>query len=55
MTKRYEAGDVHAPVEDIDVPFGLKVLVVFMIVFLVALTIALVLAAERLGLLWLTS
>ncbi len=51
MTKRHESGDVHAPVEDVDVPFGLKVLVVLMIAFLVGLAIALLFAADQMGLL----
>lgn len=30
MAKKYEIGDVHAPVEDTEVPFGLKLLVLVM-------------------------
>jgi hypothetical protein len=39
MGKR-ESGDVHAPVEDTDVPFGLKVLVLLMILILIGVIIA---------------
>lgn len=32
-----DVGDVHAPVEDIDVPFTLKLLVVLMVIILIGL------------------
>ncbi len=51
MPKRYETGDVHAPVEDVDVPLSLKVLVVSMFSILIGAAIALTLAANQLGLL----
>jgi hypothetical protein len=51
MTRRHEVGDVHAPVEDVEVPLSLKVLVILMLSVLGALAIALVLAAEAMGLL----
>jgi hypothetical protein len=39
---RHERGDVHAPVEDTDVSFGLKVLVLLMILILLGVIIAVV-------------
>ncbi len=39
---RRDSGDVHAPVEDTDVPFGLKVLVLLMLLILIGVIIAIV-------------
>ncbi|MBN1312450.1 MAG: hypothetical protein JXB30_13615 [Anaerolineae bacterium] len=43
MTKRFDAevGDIHAPVEDVEVPLTLKVLVVAMFFVIVVLGVAL--------------
>ena len=37
MAKKYQVGDVHAPVEDLEVPFGLKLLVFFMFIMLIGI------------------
>lgn len=55
MTKRHESGDVHAPVEDTDVPFSLKVLVILMIAGLLGLAAILLLMANQMGLLFIPS
>jgi hypothetical protein len=52
MATKYsnKAGDIHAPVEDVDVPGGIKFLVVVMAVFVVAtaISVSLILQAEGL-------
>jgi hypothetical protein len=50
MTKKYEVGDVHAPVEDTDVPFSLKLLVVLMIASLITVAFLVGLIANNLHL-----
>jgi hypothetical protein len=47
MSKGSAFEDVHAPVEDVDVSFNLKLLVVFMVLLLGGLTFVLVLLANR--------
>ncbi len=44
MAKKHEVGDVHAPVEDIEVPFSLKVLVFVMFLIVTGAVAAVVLA-----------
>lgn len=46
--KPVDFGDVHAPVEDTDVPFGLKLLVVVMLLTLVGLATVVGMALSRL-------
>ncbi len=55
MARKYESGDVHAPVEDVEVPLGLKVLVILMLLVLAGAVVTLVLTANQLGLLSLGS
>ena len=43
--------DVHAPVEDVEVPSSLKILVIFMVLCLLALMAALGFAAVQSGIL----
>ncbi len=50
LTEKHQPGDVHAPVEDVEVPFSLKVLVMFMFLALIGLIIGLILDADRLNL-----
>ena len=45
--KPHDLGDVHAPVEDIDVPFTLKLLVVIMLIMLIGLGFLIALAISR--------
>ena len=45
--KPHDLGDVHAPVEDIDVPFTLKLLVIIMLIALVGIGFLIVLAVSR--------
>jgi hypothetical protein len=45
--KPKDLGDVHAPVEDTDVPFTLKMLVVIMLVTLVGLGVLIGMIALR--------
>jgi hypothetical protein len=49
--RKYEIGDVHAPVEDTEVPLSLKLLVLFMIGVLMSLGALLAVLANYLGLL----
>jgi hypothetical protein len=49
--RKYGIGDVHAPVEDTEVPLNLKVLVLFMIGVLLGLAALLGILANNLGLL----
>lgn len=53
MATKYsnKAGDVHAPVEDVEVPGGIKLLVVVMALIVVAATISVSLFLQREGLL----
>lgn len=51
MVKKYEIGDVHEPVEDTDVPFSLKVLVIFMMGVLTLVSIIIAVIANSLGVL----
>jgi hypothetical protein len=51
MARKYELGDVHAPVEDTEVPFSLKLLVLFMMGVLVLAAILLLLLANQFGML----
>ncbi len=46
MAKKYDTdvGDVHAPVEDVDVPLGLKVLVVVMLFAVIGFGVVLALS-----------
>ncbi len=39
MAKKREHGDIYAPVEDIEVPFGLKLLVFLMLLGLVGMVV----------------
>jgi hypothetical protein len=55
LAKKFETGDVHAPVEDVEVPFGLKILVVMLCALLLGLAIGLALTADQLGVLSLPS
>jgi hypothetical protein len=48
MNKKYEPGDIHAPIEDTDVPLSLKVLVVVMIMALGGAVGLLVMSVEGL-------
>lgn len=48
MNKKYEPGDIHAPIEDTDVPLSLKVLVVVMIMALGGAVGLLVISVEGL-------
>jgi hypothetical protein len=50
VNKKYDVGDVHAPVEDTDVPFSLKVFVIFMIGMLLMVGIMVALLANHFGL-----
>jgi|GEM_PF-2386996 hypothetical protein len=50
VNKKYDEGDVHAPVEDTDVPFSLKVFVIFMIGVLILVGIIVALLANQFGL-----
>lgn len=45
--KPNDLGDVHAPVEDTNVPTSLKLLVVLMLIALVGLGVLIVLAAQN--------
>lgn len=38
-TKPHDLGDVHAPVEDTDVPFTLKLLVIIMVLIMIGLIV----------------
>jgi hypothetical protein len=49
MAKKYEEGDVHAPIEDTDVALGLKVLVLIMLVALLGIAVSLAVALEGAG------
>jgi hypothetical protein len=49
--RKYGVGDVHAPVEDTEVPLSLKLLVLFMIGVLASLGALLFVLANYLGLL----
>jgi hypothetical protein len=49
--RKYDIGDVHAPVEDTEVPLSLKLLVLFMIGLLASLGALLGILASGLGLL----
>jgi hypothetical protein len=50
MAKKYEEGDVHAPIEDTDVALGLKVLVLIMLIALLGIAVSLAAALEGVGL-----
>lgn len=45
MARKYDIGDVHAKVEDTEVPLGLKVLVILLFLMLLALIIGIALSA----------
>lgn len=47
MAGKYESGDVHAPVEDVEVPLGLKVLVITMLAVVVGGITILVVVLEQ--------
>lgn len=49
MAKKYEVGDVHAPVEDTDVPLGLKVLVLILLIAVLVIAASVVVALEGAG------
>jgi hypothetical protein len=49
MAKKYEIGDVHAPVEDTDVALGLKVLVLIMLIAMFGVAVTLVVALGQAG------
>ncbi len=51
MVKKQGLDDVHAPVEDVEVPFSLKFLVIFMVLCLLALIAGLGIIAVRSGIL----
>ncbi len=51
MANKYKPGDVHAPVEDTNVPLGLKVLVIVMFMLLVIAAVALGVTLNQIGLL----
>lgn len=53
MANRHRPGDVHAPVEDTEVPLGLKALVILMFMLLVGLGLVLVIVLGERGALWL--
>ncbi len=44
MANRNRPGDVHAPVEDTEVPLGLKALVILLFMLLIGLGVVLVVA-----------
>lgn len=45
--KPHDLGDVHAPVEDTDVPFTLKMLVIIMILALAGMGVLIAMIAMR--------
>ena len=49
-TKPHDLGDVHAPVEDTDVPFSLKLLTALMLLLLIGLGTLIVLTYTHIGL-----
>jgi hypothetical protein len=49
MADKKKVGDVHAPVEDVEVPLGLKLLVLIMVLVLSGLITLAVLWANQLG------
>ena len=51
MARKYEIGDVHAPVEDVDVPLSLKILVLMMLFIVTGAITLLAFVLERSGLL----
>lgn len=51
MADKKKVGDVHAPVEDVEVPLSLKLLVLIMVLALSGLITLVVLWASRLGIL----
>jgi hypothetical protein len=51
MPKKREVGDVHEPVEDTDVPFALKLLVLLMIAVLGLVSAIITIIANSKGLL----
>lgn len=50
MTKKTDVGEIHAPVEDTDVPGGLRALVILLIIVVLGLAVALALGATQMGL-----
>lgn len=51
MPKKREVGDVHEPVEDTDVPFALKLLVLLMVAVLGVVSAIITIIANSKGLL----
>jgi hypothetical protein len=49
MVNKQGRDAIHAPVEDVKVPFSLKLLVIFMTLCLLALIVVLAIAAGRSG------